>query len=59
MDYLKNWAPNTAVKVGNKLYAQCFECGKVICINKWLLGSLHLCLTEEEIKEKQESYNRD
>ena len=44
-------APNILI-VGNRIYTTCIDCGKVVHINKWLFGSMHLCLTEEEIEAK-------
>ena len=35
--------PNGMFRFGNKLYAQCKECGSVVRINKPIIGSLHLC----------------
>ncbi len=37
--------------VGNKIYGICESCGKVVCISKFLSGSLHLCRTEQEIEK--------
>ena len=34
--------------VGGKIYAYCHWCGKMVRLNKLILGSLHICLTEEE-----------
>ena len=34
--------------IGNKIYDICNGCGKIICLNKWLFGSIHICTTEEE-----------
>ncbi len=31
------------VQVGNKLYRICPNCGRMIQINKFILGSLHEC----------------
>ena len=39
--------------VGNKLYATCKDCGKMVQVNKLFFGSLHICRTEEEIKNKE------
>lgn len=40
---------NTAVRIiGNKLMGVCGNCGKIIRVDKPLLGSLHICTTEEE-----------
>jgi len=33
---------------GNKIYERCADCGKIVCLNKWLFGTLHLCITEAE-----------
>lgn len=39
------WPPpvGEVVRVGNKLYATCSDCGKVVCLNKMFFGSVHLC----------------
>ena len=34
--------------VGNKLYERCPDCGKIVCLNKFLFGGIHICLTPEE-----------
>ena len=34
--------------VGSKWYATCYDCGKIVRVNKPLFGSAHFCLTEEE-----------
>lgn len=34
--------------IGGKMYDVCKNCGKIICLNKFLFGSLHICATEEE-----------
>jgi len=52
---VNNDLPKGTFVVGNKLYGKCIWCGKGIRINKPILGSLHLCLTEEE---KLEIMNR-
>lgn len=36
------------IVAGNKLYERCGLCGRLVCLNKFLFSSLHLCLTEEE-----------
>jgi hypothetical protein len=33
---------------GGKVIEQCVWCGKYVTVNKRFLGSLHLCLTDEE-----------
>ena len=35
--------PGEIVLSGGKLYGLCPKCGKLVRINKPLLGSLHLC----------------
>ncbi len=35
--------------VGNKIYEKCEKCGKLVCINKILFGSLHVCVSSESI----------
>ncbi len=39
--------------VGNKIYAKCAECGTLIRINKPLFGSMHICLSDEEIADRE------
>lgn len=46
------------LRVGNKLYCRCLTCGDVIRLNKPILGSLHLCLTDEEIKQRRSKWLR-
>lgn len=41
------------VVVGNGLYQKCQACEQVVRLNKPLIGSFHLCLTEEEIAAKR------
>lgn len=43
------------VQVGSKLYALCSDCRSVVHINKFLLGAMHLCLTEEEREFQRKS----
>lgn len=40
------------LRVGNGLYGMCTDCESIIKINKFIFGSLHVCLTVEEIAEK-------
>lgn len=47
-----NQLPPGVFVVGNQLYTQCGACGKVIRLNKPILGSLHICLTDEELAAK-------
>jgi len=39
--------------VGNKMYERCARCHKLICLNKWIIGDLHFCLANNEIKSKK------
>lgn len=39
---------------GNKIYDKCLDCGKLVQINKFLFGSLHVCLSEEEKRVSQQ-----
>lgn len=40
--------PGEVLVVGNDAYTTCSDCGKVVRINKWLVGCLHLCVPPEE-----------
>ena len=44
--------------VGNKLMAVCRDCGKTICVNKTLFGSLHLCTTDDERRQYSSEIKR-
>lgn len=44
--------------VGNKLMAVCCNCGKIIRANKPLLGSFHICTTDEEQREYRDQISR-
>jgi hypothetical protein len=37
--------------INGKIYAVCYGCGKIIRVNKPLIGSVHFCTTEEEKNE--------
>lgn len=45
--------PHGTFVVGNALYGRCEMCAKIVRINKWLFGSFHICLTDEEIAAKR------
>ncbi len=36
------------ITAGNGIYETCSYCGRLVRLNKPMLGSLHLCLTTEE-----------
>lgn len=40
---------------GQKVFGVCQDCGKVVRIDKFLFGSMHLCLSPEERQAKQAS----
>ena len=37
---------------GNGIYERCADCGQLVRLNKWLFGSLHCCLTDEDRASK-------
>ena len=37
------------IVIGKQLWQQCQVCQQLVRINKTILGSLHICLSEEEI----------
>lgn len=39
--------------VGNKIYTICGDCESLVQINKRFFGSIHICLTDEEIEQKR------
>ena len=40
------------VLVDSKMFSTCRDCGSIVQLNKTLFGSLHLCLTPEELAQK-------
>ena len=36
----------TMIILGRVIYERCADCGKIVRLNKWLVGSLHLFLTD-------------
>ena len=45
--------PGTREKIiGNQWWKVCADCGKWVRINKWLLGDLHFCLTDDELSQR-------
>ena len=53
----KNNMKKDYIIVGNKIYTTCGICKKLVQVNKFLLGSLHICLTEKEIIRKYYEQN--
>jgi len=45
------------VSVGNKMYAKCGTCNKLVQINKGLFGSMHVCNPIESPAEEKFKYN--
>lgn len=43
------------IVVGNGIYEKCCNCGSLVKINKWLFGSMHICLNEEELRLKRQA----
>ena len=35
--------PGQIVTVNGKIYGRCAECKAIVRVDKWLIGSLHLC----------------
>lgn len=49
---LKKSAPsvddlNHCIVAGSGIYVLCPDCEKLVKVNKWLFGSLHICAGEE------------
>lgn len=40
--------PGQIVAVNGKIYGCCAECKEIVRVDKWLLGSLHLCTPAKE-----------
>ena len=32
-----------AIAIGKDVYTRCADCGKVVRLNKWIFGGLHVC----------------
>ena len=43
---------NDYIVAGNKIYQRCGICGQLVQTNKFLLGGLHICLSDDEIVER-------
>lgn len=41
--------PENMFVIGNKLMTQCKVCGKIVRVDKPIIGSLHSCLTDGEV----------
>lgn len=45
--------------VGNKLMAVCRDCGKVVRVDKPIIGSLHVCTLEAAQRQDREIARRE
>jgi len=34
--------------LGNSIFERCPDCGEIVKLNKWLIGSTHLCVSDAE-----------
>lgn len=46
--------PAGTFAIGNSWYNRCSECEQYVKLNKFLFGSFHLCLTDEESALKRQ-----
>lgn len=44
----------TLVQMGRRVYGRCYDCGELVRVDKPLLGSLHLCVTDEEAERRRQ-----
>lgn len=40
--------PGQIVVIGTRLYGRCADCGAIVRLNKWVLGSLHVCAEDRD-----------
>lgn len=45
--------------VGNKLYSKCYACGKMIRVDRFIFGSMHLCVEEPQQQPMLFKQNRE
>lgn len=50
--------PHGVFVVGTKLMGVCQVCGKLVRLDKPLFGSMHICLSDEEIASKNNYINK-
>lgn len=48
---LHELVPGEVASIGNKIYAKCAKCMKLIRLNKPFIGSMHLCVEDMEEKD--------
>ena len=41
---LINLKPGQIVAIGSKIYGRCRDCLDLVRVDKWIVGSLHLCV---------------
>ena len=41
------------IVAGNCIYDTCPICGKLVKLNKFIFGALHICLSDEEVTERR------
>lgn len=47
------------MELAGKLYEVCATCGQIVRFDKPLLGSLHICVTEEEARDFRQQIARE
>jgi len=50
--------PGELFRIGEKLYARCSDCGDIVCVNKPLIGSMHICSSNENFEKKEKCPTR-
>lgn len=53
MNNMNNNLPKGTFVVGNSIYGTCSDCGSLVKVNKFIFGSFHICLSDEEKLQKQ------
>jgi len=41
-------SPQGVIVAGHRIYQVCSACGKLVQINKRILGSMHVCVNQED-----------
>jgi hypothetical protein len=49
----RSFGVNKPIIVGGSIYCECLDCGKLVRVNKPILGSLHFCLSDEEMASRR------
>lgn len=45
--------PGQFTTVNGKIYGRCADCKDLVRVDKWLIGSLHLCVAAKAAKERR------